>query len=77
MRDATITWQPVKGADGYVVRYGVEPEKLYNSYMVYDADTITIHSLNRDEKYDVKVEAFDSGTDFYREKTEQTLAAGA
>ena len=36
-RDATLTWQPVKGADGYVVRYGIEPEKLYNNYMVYDA----------------------------------------
>ena len=50
-RDATITWKPVKGADGYVVRYGIEPNKLYNNYMVYDAYTITIHSLNRDEKY--------------------------
>ena len=76
-RDATITWQPVKNADGYVVRYGIEPDKLYNSYMVYDAHTITIHSLNRDEKYYVKVEAFDSGTDFYREKTETTLGRGA
>jgi xylan 1,4-beta-xylosidase len=76
-RDATITWLPVKGADGYVVRYGIEPQKLYNSYMVYDAHTITIHSLNRDEKYYFGVEAFDSGTDIYKEKTEQTLGRGA
>lgn len=76
-RNATITWQPLKNADGYVVRYGVAPEKLYNSYLVYDAHTITIHSLNRDEKYYFKVEAFDSGTDYYREKTEMTLGRGA
>jgi hypothetical protein len=76
-RDATITWQPLKNADGYVVRYGVAPGKLYNSYMVYDAHTITIHSLNRGEKYYFKVEAFDSGTDYYREKTEMTLGRGA
>jgi xylan 1,4-beta-xylosidase len=76
-RDATITWQPVKGADGYVVRYGIEPDKLYNNYMVYDAHTITIHSLNRDEKYYFSVEAFDSGTDYYREITEQTMGRGA
>jgi len=76
-RDATITWQPVKGADGYVVRYGVEPNKLYNNYMVYDADTITIHSLNRDDKYYFGVEAFDSGTDYYKEKTELTMGRGA
>lgn len=76
-RDATITWQPLKNADGYVVRYGVKPGKLYNSYMVYDANTITVHSLNRDQKYYFKVEAFDSGTDYYREKTEMTLGRGA
>jgi xylan 1,4-beta-xylosidase len=76
-RDATITWQPVQGADGYVVRYGVTPGKFYNSYMVYDAHTITIHSLNRDQKYYFKVEAFDSGTEYYREKTELTLGRGA
>ena len=76
-RDATITWQPVKGADGYVVRYGIEPDKLYNNFMVYDEYTITIHSLNRDEKYFFEVEAFDSGTDYYRERTEQTMGRGA
>ena len=76
-RDATLTWQPVKGADGYVVRYGIEPDKLYNNYMVYDAHTLTIHSLNKDPEYYFKVEAFDSGTDYYRERTEQTMGRGA
>ncbi len=76
-RDVTLTWQPVKGADGYVVRYGIEPEKLYNNYMVYDGYSLTIHSLNRDEKYYFKVEAFDSGTDYYRERTERTMGRGA
>ena len=76
-RDATITWQPVIEADGYVVRYGIEPDKLYNSYMVYDDYTITIHSLNRDPEYYFAVEAFDSGTDYYRERTEQTMGRGA
>ena len=75
-RDATITWQPVEGADGYVVRYGIQKNKLYNNYMVYDEHTITIHSLNRDEKYHFAVEAFDSGTDYYRERTEQTMGRG-
>jgi xylan 1,4-beta-xylosidase len=76
-RDATILWQPVKGADGYVVRYGIEPGKLYNNYMVYDANTITIHSLNKDPEYYFSVEAFDSGTDYYRERTEKTMGRGA
>jgi hypothetical protein len=76
-RDATLLWQPVKGADGYVVRYGIEPEKLYNSYMVYAANTLTIHSLNKNPEYHFKVEAFDNGTDDYRERTQKTLGRGA
>jgi xylan 1,4-beta-xylosidase len=76
-RDATLLWKPVEGADGYVVSYGIEPDKLYNNYMVYDDYTITIHSLNRDPEYYFKVEAFDSGTDYYRERTEQTMGRGA
>ena len=76
-RDATLTWKPVEGADGYIVRYGIEPDKLYNSYMVYDKYTLTIHSLNKNPEYFFKVEAFDSGTDYYRERTEQTMGRGA
>jgi hypothetical protein len=76
-RNATLTWQPVAGADGYVVRYGIEPDKLYNSYMVYDDYLLRIHSLNKSEKYYFEVEAFDSGTDYYRERTEQTMGRGA
>ncbi len=45
--------------------------------MVYDANTITIHSLNRQPEYYFEVEAFDSGTDFYREITEETMGMGA
>ena len=76
-RDATVSWKPVAGADGYVVRYGIEPKKLYNNYLVYDDNTITIHSLNVEPEYYFEVEAFESGTDYYREITEQTLGRGA
>jgi xylan 1,4-beta-xylosidase len=76
-RDVTLLWQPVKGADGYVIRYGIEPNKLYNNYMVYDANTITIHSLNKEPEYFFKVEAFSSGTEYYRERTEKTMGRGA
>jgi xylan 1,4-beta-xylosidase len=76
-RNATLLWQPVESADGYVIRYGIEPDKLYNNYMVYDDYILTIHSLNRYEEYYFDVEAFDSGTDYYRERTEQTMGLGA
>jgi hypothetical protein len=76
-RDVSLLWNPVAGADGYVVRYGIEPDKLYNNYMLYDEYAITIHSLNRDEPYYFEVEAFDSGTDYYKERTEETYGRGA
>lgn len=76
-RDVTLLWQPVAGADGYVIRYGIEPDKLYNNYMIYEGYSITIHSLNRDEEYFFEVEAFDSGTDLYKERTEETMGRGA
>lgn len=76
-RNATIMWEPVKGADGYIVRYGIEPDKLYNSYMVYDAYSLTIQSLYTKAEYYFMVEAFDSGTDYYRGKpTYETLGRG-
>jgi hypothetical protein len=65
-RDATIVWDPVPGADGYVVRYGIHPFKLYNNYMVYDTNSVDVHSLNKDVTYVFEVESFDSGTEYYR-----------
>ncbi|MEJ2055366.1 MAG: discoidin domain-containing protein, partial [Calditrichaceae bacterium] len=41
-RNAVLTWQPVKNADGYVIRYGIEPGKLYNDHIVYDAYTLNM-----------------------------------
>jgi hypothetical protein len=65
-RNAVVRWSPVANADGYVVRYGIAPNKLYNNYTVYDADSVVIHSLNKGVQYYFEVEAFDSGTDYYR-----------
>jgi len=75
-RNATIMWQPVEGADGYIIRYGIEPDKLYNHYMVYDDYRVTINTLYRDAEYYFLVEAFDSGTDYYRESSTRTLGRG-
>ncbi len=76
-REASLLWTPVSGADGYVVRYGIEPGKLYNNYMVYDAYSLDIYSLNTRPEYFFEVEAFDSGTDYYREPIGATRGRGA
>ena len=65
-RDAVIRWSPVADADGYIIRYGIAPDKLYNNYMVYDADNVAMHSLSHGVDYYFNVEAFDSGTDYYQ-----------
>jgi xylan 1,4-beta-xylosidase len=65
-RNAIVSWAPVENADGYIVRYGTAPDKLYNNYMVYDGTSISIHSLNKNVEYYFSVQAFDSGTDYYK-----------
>jgi len=64
-RDAVVRWTSVPDADGYIIRYGIASDKLYNNYMVYDVDSIAIHSLNTGVDYYFSVEAFDGGTDYY------------
>jgi xylan 1,4-beta-xylosidase len=67
-RNAVVKWNPVPGADGYIVRYGLSSNtnKMYNHYMVYDVDSVAIHSLNKGVEYYFEVESFDSGTEYYR-----------
>jgi hypothetical protein len=57
-RDAMINWQKKEGAQGYNVLWGIAPDKLYNSWMVYDKDSLELKSLSVDEEYYFSVEAF-------------------
>lgn len=45
--------------------------------MVYDANTLNIFSLNTNPEYYFEVEAFDNGTDYYRENTREIYGVGA
>ena len=76
-REATLLWDPVPGADGYIIRYGLNKKKLYNSYIVYDTNFFKLHSLNVDPDYVFRVESFDSGLDYCREKSEAVNGMGA
>ena len=61
-RQATITWNPVTGADGYMVRYGIGNDRLFGNYQVYGATTLNIHTLNVGANYLFAVDSFnDSG----------------
>jgi xylan 1,4-beta-xylosidase len=56
-RSATITWRKAKGAEFYVVRYGVRPDRLYSNYQVYGATSLDLHSLNAQSDYCVTVDS--------------------
>jgi hypothetical protein len=58
-RNALVTWRMQPGSQGYNVRWGIAPDKLYSSWMVYGRNSVSIRSLNVDQKYYFAVEAFD------------------
>lgn|GEM_PF-798496 len=76
-RQADLLWEPVEGADGYLVRYGIEPDKLYQSDMVYGKHSLNIKSLNVDPEYYFEVEAFSSGLPRFVENPFETRGRGA
>ncbi len=57
-RGALITWEAVKDAQGYNVLWGIAPDKLYSSWLVYGTTDLEIKSLNTNQKYYFSVEAF-------------------
>jgi hypothetical protein len=57
-RTAGITWNKGKDAAGYVIRYGITPEKLYNQYQVMGKTELKINSLNRDVVYYFAIDVF-------------------
>jgi hypothetical protein len=57
-RDAMITWDKQSGAQGYNILWGVAPNKLYNSWMVYDNNFLDMKSLTVGQSYYFSIEAF-------------------
>jgi hypothetical protein len=57
-RDAMITWDQQQNCHGYNVLWGIAPDKLYNSWMVYDKNFLELRCLTVDQSYYFSVEAF-------------------
>jgi len=60
-RNAVITWQPVRGAVGYNLRWGISPSKLYHTYQRFaDQGTmLELRALTVGQAYWVAIESFD------------------
>ena len=56
--DGKISWQHIENAQGCNVRYGIVPDKLYQSWLVYDADEVTLSTLMAGQEYYVCVDSF-------------------
>lgn len=53
-----LKWNKVDNCDGYIVRYGVAPDKLYNNFQVRNETELTINSLNTGVEYYFEVDTF-------------------
>lgn len=67
-RNASFEWEPVKEAQGYNIRWGIAPDKLYQSWLVYDKNELYMRNLDRDTRYYFSIEAFNENG--ISEKTE-------
>lgn len=56
--DALVQWNRSSDAVGYNVRYGIAADKLYMSWMVYDADEVKLSTLIKGQDYYVCVDSF-------------------
>ena len=57
-RRALISWEPARGAEFYVVRYGTSPDAMNQSYQVYEGQrAVSVASLNAGTPYFVAVDA--------------------
>lgn len=59
-RNVLVRWAAQSGSQGYNVRWGIAPDKLYSSWLVYGENSLSIRSLNVDQHYYFTVEAFDA-----------------
>ncbi len=57
-REATLSWPAVAGADGYIVRYGVAPDALWNQYEIRGATSLNLKSLNLTPDYWFAIDTF-------------------
>lgn len=53
-----LSWEAAKTAMGYNVRYGIAPDKLYSSHLVYETPQVLLTSLNAGQEYWYCVDSF-------------------
>src|SRR5690606_32649870 len=57
-RTVRLSWDEVPEATGYLIRYGISPDKRYQSVLLYDQHQLQLNSLNIGIPYYFSVDAF-------------------
>ncbi len=59
-RNAFLAWRKVTGAVGYNIRWGIAPDKLYQTYQIWadEPDTLEIRALTVGQQYYFAIESF-------------------
>lgn len=70
-RDSRISWERQKNAQGYNVLWGIAPDKLYSSWMVYDKNELELKSLTVGQTYYFAIEAFNENGISERTKVQE------
>ncbi len=60
-RDMRVSWDPVEGAEGYIIRWGVNPEERNTHWQVIGDCAAVIRCLTRGVRYYVSVDAYNAG----------------
>lgn len=72
-RDALVSWEADPSAQGYNVYWGIAPDKLYSTWMVYGTDHLLLPCLSVDQEYWFAVEAFNTAGVSSVSKANETL----
>lgn len=65
---AVLSWDAVSGANGYVIKYGVDADKLYHNFIVYGKESYDTFLLNAEPAYYFSIASFnDNGVSAYSE----------
>ena len=57
-RNAWLKWYPESGAQGYHIHFGIAPDKLYSSIMVYGKNEYYLKALDKSTTYYFSIEPF-------------------
>lgn len=57
-RNLSLSWNAADDAQGYTVRYGIAPDKLYNSWQIFAQTSLDLSTVNAGTPYFVAVDSF-------------------